>query len=479
MDCTRTATANDRKEVDLTRRGCVTSLTCTHSEFGSPKSARSAIQCWRKGYAGISAWISFSLGAAGLLFASAYAAPTERLIFLSTQLRPIEEAQRMRNLILKRFPEAVDYITEQPQQFPMRIEAGRDGGTHKIDVVGALHSELQTLVQLDTLVPLDDLADKLRGRGIPVPLMTPGKLGTPHQLYVPWMQAAYVMVANKKALPSLPVGADINALSYDQFAAWARALQEKTGKRLLGFPAGPQGLMHRFFEGFLYPSYTGGVVVPFRSEAAAAMWTHVAALWKNVNPNSTDYNFMQDPLISGDVWIAFDHIARVLDALRKDPDDFIVFPPPAGPMGRGYMPVLVGLAVVKGAPDMDGAMALIDYLTEPETQIVTARSVGFFPVVKADLPDDIEPGLKLGAIAIEKTQSANDALPVLLPSGLGQRSGEFDKVFMDTFQLIVLRGQEPRAVLNREAEPLNRLMTATGAPCWAPDPPSAGACQAQ
>jgi len=25
---------------------------------------------------------------------------------------------------------------------------------------------------------------------------------------------------------------------------------------------------------------------------------------------------------------------------------------------------------------------------------------------------------------------------------------------------------------------LNRLMTETGAPCWAPDPPSTGACQA-
>ena len=97
-------------------------------------------------------------------------------------------------------------------------------------------------------------------------------------------------------------------LSYDQLASWASAIQEKTGKRLLGFPAGPQGLMHRFFEGFLYPSYTGGVVVPFRSEAAEAMWTYFASLWKSVNPNSTSYNFLQEPLLSGDVWIGFDHI---------------------------------------------------------------------------------------------------------------------------------------------------------------------------
>ena len=67
-----------------------------------------------------SAWLSFSLCAAVLLTAIADAAQTGRLIFLSTQLRPIEEAQKMRNLILNGFPQEVDYITEQPQQFPDR-----------------------------------------------------------------------------------------------------------------------------------------------------------------------------------------------------------------------------------------------------------------------------------------------------------------------------------------------------------------------
>jgi multiple sugar transport system substrate-binding protein len=425
------------------------------------------------------AWLGVSLCAIGLLIAIADAAQTEPLIFLSTQLRPIEEAQKMRNSILKGFPREVDYTTELPQQFPLRIKADQQGGTPAIDVVGALHGELQPLAALDALAPLDDLAGGLTGRGIPDPLLTLGKFGTAHQLYIPWMQANYVMVANKAALPYLPSGADIDALSYDQLAAWAGAVEQKTGKRLLGFPAGPQGLMHRFFEGFLYPSYTGGVVVPFRSQAAEAMWTRFAALWQSVNPNSTSYNFMQQPLLSGDVWIGFDHIARVLDALRKKPDEFVAFPAPAGPKGRGYMPVLAGLAVVKGAPDANGAMALIDYLTRPETQIATARSVGFFPVVKVALPADLDPGLKMGAAAIEKTQSATDALPALLPIGLGDRGGQFDRVFMDTFQLVVLRGQAPRAVLDREAETLKRLMTETGAPCWAPDPPSTGACQVQ
>lgn len=425
------------------------------------------------------AWFGL-LVCAGLLATIADAAdPTGRLVFLSTQLRPIGEAQKMRNLVLKEFSPEVDYITDLPQRLLTRIETERQVGMHNIDVVGALHGELQPLATLGALVPLDDLAGKLAGRGIPNRLLALGKFGSPHQLYIPWMQAGYIMVANKQALPYLPSGADINALTYDQLGTWAITLQQKTGKRLLGFPAGPHGLMHRFFEGFLYPSYTGGVVVPFRSEAAEAMWTQFASLWRSVNPNSTGYNFMDQPLLSGDVWIGFDHIARVLGALRQKPNEFVAFPAPAGPKGRGYMPLLVGLAVVRGAPDIAESMALIDYLTQPATQITLARTVGFFPVVSAKLPPDLDLGLKMGAGAIAEMQSAKDALPALPPVGFGERDAEFDSVFMETFQLIVLRGQKTRPVLDREAETLKRLISETGASCWQPDPPSTGACLVQ
>jgi multiple sugar transport system substrate-binding protein len=178
-------------------------------------------------------WLGSALFIAGMATAAANASRAEGLLFLSTQLRPIEEAQKMRRVILKDFPREVDYVTEQPPQLPVSITAEQQGGAHTIGVIGALHGELQPLVPLDALVPLDDLAGKLTGRGIPEPLMTLGKFGTAHQLYIPWMQASYIMVADKKALPYVPDGADINALSYDQLAAWASAVREKTGKRLL------------------------------------------------------------------------------------------------------------------------------------------------------------------------------------------------------------------------------------------------------
>jgi multiple sugar transport system substrate-binding protein len=395
---------------------------------------------------------------------------------MSTQLRPIEEAQKMRDAILKDYTGKVTYVPEEPAQLPVRIRAEQQGGTHTISLIGALHGELQPLVTLNGIVPLDDLAAKLKDRGMPAGLLTLGKLGTAHQMYIPWMQATYFMVANKQALPYLPPGASINTLTYEQLAEWGAAIQAKTGKRMLGFPAGPKGLMHRFIEGFLYPSYTGGLVTTFDGPAAEAMWTHFAELWKGVNPNSTNYNFLQEPLLSGDVWIAFDHVARLLDALRQKPDDFVTFPAPAGPKGRSYMPVVAGLAIAKDAPDAPGAAALIEYLTLPATQLATARAVGFFPVVKADLPTDLDPGVKLAAAAIALTEGASDAKAALLPVGLGTHGGEFDKVMLDTFQLIVLRGMKPHDALEREAPILRKIMSDTGAPCWAPDPPSTGAC---
>ena len=135
------------------------------------------------------AWLSLSLCATALLTALAQSAQTGRLIFLSTQLRPLEEAQKMRSLILKGYRQEVDYITAPPQQFPVRIKAEEQGGTPSVDVVGALDAELQPFAHLDALAQLDDFAGRLTGRAIPGPLMTLGKLGTTHQLYIPWMQA--------------------------------------------------------------------------------------------------------------------------------------------------------------------------------------------------------------------------------------------------------------------------------------------------
>ncbi len=407
----------------------------------------------------------------GLTIAEARA---DELNFLSTQMRPLEEAQKARTQILKGSPVPVAYLPEEPPQLPIHLQA--DGqGAHTISLVGALHGELAPLASM--LQPLDQEGRLITQSGVPEHVAKLAKLGTDHLMYVPWMQATYIMAANKKALQYLPAGANLNTLTYAQLSEWAANAEKATGQRVLGFPAGPTGLMARFLEGYLLPSYTGGVVVGYRSADAVSMWDAYKALWRHVSPNSTNYNFMQEPLLSGDVLIAWDHVARLQNAFRSKPDDFVAFPAPAGPKGRAFMPVLVGVAVPKTAPNTSGALQVIDYLLKPETQITTLRASSFFPVVQVALPEDLDSGLKLEGAAVAAQQSAKDALPTLLPVGLGSHGGEFDKIFVDTFQRVVLRGQPVKQVLDREAEDMQRVLDTAKAPCWSPDPVSEGTCR--
>ncbi|MDK1375305.1 MULTISPECIES: ABC transporter substrate-binding protein [unclassified Sinorhizobium] len=407
-----------------------------------------------------------------LAFASPVLAQT---VFVSTQLRPIEEATIVREELLQDVGD-VDYVVEEPPQFAVRMEAERQAGTRTVSLVGALHGELSPLADRDSLEPLDELAKKLAAGGMPQSLLDLGKLGKSTQQYIPWMQATYVMAAKKEALQYLPAGADVNALTYDQLIEWAKKMQEATGQPQIGFPAGPKGLMARYFQGYFYPSFTGGVVRTFQSADAAAGWEKLKALWAYVNPNSTNYDFMQEPLAAGEVMVAWDHVARLKNAISAAPDDYVVFPAPAGPKGRGYMPVVAGLAIPKGAPDKDGATKIIEHLAAPDVQLLTASRVGFFPTLNVKLPEDLDPGVALLAGAVTATQASKDALISLLPVGLGDKGGEFNKVYMDSFQRIVLQNEPVADVLKAQGQTLAKLMTDTKAPCWAPDAKSDGPC---
>lgn len=396
-------------------------------------------------------------------------------IFLSTQLRPLEEAQAMRTEILKGL-QGLEYVVEEPAQFPVRMAAEAKTGKHTISLIGALHGELSPLAEKGQLQSLDDLAARLHAAGMPQPVLDLGRLGTDSQQYIPWMQATYVMVAKKEALRYLPQGADIMALSYEELIAWGKAMKTASGQARIGFPAGPKGLMARFFEGYFYPSYTGGVVRSFKSAEAQAGWERFKELWSVTSPSSTNYEFMQEPLLADEVWVAWDHVARLKEALNLMPDNFVVFPAPAGPKGRGYMPVIAGLAIPEGAPDPEKAREIILHLTAPETQLKTAELVGFFPTLEVNLPQGGESGIAQMTAAVDATQKAPDALISLLPIGLGDKGGEFNKVYMDSFERIVLRDEPVPEVLAAQAKVLSDLITTTGAACWSPDAASDGPC---
>jgi multiple sugar transport system substrate-binding protein len=409
--------------------------------------------------------------ASGVAMVAMAGAAQADVLFWSTQAKPAQESQAMREQVLAGAGMDVNYQGNDGGPWLTRLQAELQAGSGEIAVLGALHGDFAAMDPAD-LVDLGSLGVSSASDTF----NNLAKLGTSSAQYIPWMQASYIMAANKKALEHLPAGADIDALTYDQLIAWAGNVKAATGSAKFGFPAGPKGLKHRFFQGYLYPSYTDGVVRTFASDKAVIAWEKMRELWAVTNPASTNYSFLQEQLLSEEVWIAFDHTSRLANAFNERPDDFVAFPAPAGPEGRGFMPVIAGVAIPRTAPDMDAAKKLVAYMLDPATQVATLRATNFFPVVDVELPADLPPAVQAAGSAVAKMSGSADANPGLLPAGLGAKGGDFNRVFVDSFERIVLGGQDIRTVLNDQKTALQAIMNETGAPCWAPDAPSDGAC---
>ena len=391
--------------------------------------------------------------------------------FVSSQFAPVEEAEKFRTIL---DPAGIDVTVGEEGPTIDQILSG----TGSIDVVGSLHGAFPAMVDQGAMTNMVDVLDDLSAdRDFAPSMVEAGLLGSDDNLaYVPWAQATYIMAANNEALAYLPEGADIDNLTWEDLSAWCQAILDGEGTPKCGLPHA--GLFHRFLEGYLYPSFTGGMVTQFRSAEAADMMTWARDdLWPTVHPESINYDFMQEPLLAGDVWVAFDHVARLIDAFNTEPDGFVAFPTPSGPAGRGFMPVIVGLGIPADAPNPEAGAAVIDYLTTPDVQAQVLAELAFFPVIEGVDVSNLPVGVQIEAEAVDKLLNADDAVPALLPVGLGDRGGEINDLFRNAFNRIVFDGEDIATVLNEEGDALQALLDETGAPCWSPDPPSDGPCQ--
>ena len=271
-----------------------------------------------------------SAGGAPAAGGTASTASGNAVQFISTQFNTVEETTKMNNVILKDAPVPTNFQPAELGPFNDRMSAEQKAGKVTVGVVGGQHGDFAPLVSAGYMDDVSALVQRLSDRNFPPKILELSKFNTDKNYYVPWAQATYVLAINKKALQYLPAGADVNALTYDQLKTWGANIASATGQRKIGFPDGPKGLFARFFEGYLYPSFTGSSgVVAFKSPEAVSMWTSFRDMWKTaVSPQSTSYDFMQEPLLSEEVWIAWDHTARLINAATQRPDDFLLVPAP-------------------------------------------------------------------------------------------------------------------------------------------------------
>jgi multiple sugar transport system substrate-binding protein len=393
---------------------------------------------------------------------------------VSTQLRPVQEIEKVRTVLIKDAKPEINYIGEDPNTYMTRMMAESQASSGKVHVTIALDTELSPLNAAGALQDVDDVMGRLANREWSSSFKDLSKMGGGNSRFVPFLTNTFQMAANKKALQYLPQGANINNLTWAQTIQWAKNMKAATGEDKFGLPGGPSGLIHRFFQGYALPAYTGGVVRNFKSADAEKMWADLKDLWTVTNKRSTSYNAMEEPLKTGEVWVAFDHTARLVPALMDKPDDFVAFPAPSGPKGRFFMPVISGLAIPKNTPDRAASEAAIAHLTSPAVQAAALREVAWFPTVKTDI-GTLPKGVQVAAVGVNATFTAPGARGALLPAGLGAKNGEFNKVFIDSFQRIIVRNEDVKKVLGEQGEALANVMKEANARCWAPDASSGNA----
>jgi multiple sugar transport system substrate-binding protein len=404
---------------------------------------------------------------AGLLASMAMLSVQAQTVFVSTQLTPEKELAKLKDILLKGTDAAVQ--PESPVNFAKRLPADLSNTPGKVHVLGALAPEL---VNQAGLMPLDATLSSLSStRNFYKDALREGKVGG-KQLMVPWMHTSFFIVANKKALPYLPPGANLAELTYAQWIDWGKAMKAAQGAGRVGLPAGNGGLIQRFVQGYAYPSYTGVMVKDFRSSAAVTMWEDLRKLWEVSNPESAKYDSMSDALLKEQVWVGFDHAARLFPALNERPQDFVVVPAPLGPKGRGFFYVLAGLSVPANTPDKAASNKLIEHLTSPETQAITFRETGFFPVVsnsKSDALSANQRTVQVSTMAAMGQAFSGKALVSAIPVSLGAQGGKFNDVYRAAFKRIAIDGENAKTVLDQLSNDLNAVLKEANAPCWGLD----------
>jgi multiple sugar transport system substrate-binding protein len=213
----------------------------------------------RRGFLRLGAGMAGAAGLGAVLGACTQQEQERGLVMLSTQLRPAAEAQAFRDGVLSGFDRPVSFVPLDGGPFNDRLAAEAEAGKGTVALIAGQQADFSGLAA-------DELVEDLSGRfgqlgDVPFTqeLLGLARLEGTGLAYIPWVQGTYLMAA----LAHLPAGVAPERLTYSQLTAWSRSLFEATGRRALGFPAGEDGLLYRFFQGYAYPSFTGGVNTTF------------------------------------------------------------------------------------------------------------------------------------------------------------------------------------------------------------------------
>ncbi|MFC1706797.1 ABC transporter substrate-binding protein [Planctomycetota bacterium] len=272
--------------------------------------------------------------------------------------------------------------------------------------------------------------------------------------FLPVGADVYLLCANRRAVPYLPAGSDVQNLTWEQLAAWAQAAARGAGKGKLALTCAPQKM---FIYQFGCLALAHGASFPdLASTKAINAWRILLGLKDSFCPAIRTYDTVIPPMKREEAWITISHCARVGELYSWRPERFVIAPVPKGPAGRGSIAGFSGFAVRRNAPHKDLALKFLEYMTRPDVQLKIAEGTGgFIPPVRESL------SLLGDSPADQVIRASIDVLDhgVLAFVPPCSSWGEVKLQFDNAFYQMVLRGGKINAVgLARAQQQIDRLL---------------------
>lgn len=293
---------------------------------------------------------------------------------------------------------------------------------------------------------MEDITDLVNNTGSTYTTMfddTTNKDGV--RYFVPNSFDIYVLIANVKALDYLPDGLtqeDVeNGLTWEQYADWAVAIAEGEGVGKTMMPASSTSSQLLYPMGGMSLAYGGGFPDLNSDGFKQAMGIIAEMAQGNAfYPEQDQYTAVTDPMNSGDVWLAFSHMAPAGTSYNAAPNSFVLGAAPSGTAGAGSTSGAWCYGIQKGAPHDDLAQAFIEYVARPEVNYDFCSNYG----------GALSPINEVGDLLTDSDAMMNVGLKVLSTATVaGVPSTEYSDwnavklLYCDVFNEILTTGQVP------------------------------------
>ena len=191
----------------------------------------------------------------------------------------------------------------------------------------------------------------------------------------------YITIANIKALKYLPAGLKeedvVNGITWEQFAAWAKAIAAGEGVGKTMMPANMTGSQLLYPMSGLGMAY-GAEFPEFNSDGFKKSMGIIAdmASGNGFYPEQAQYTAPTDPLKSGAVWLTFAHMGPTGVAYNAAPNDYIVGAAPKGPAGAGSTAGAWCYGIQKDTMNRKLAEKFISYVMDPKVNYKLCAEFG-------------------------------------------------------------------------------------------------------